>query len=67
MVGVNVPLPGAGGLPLLRRLEAFACSATCTPTAPDGVRFYTKRKTITQRWPSAGVREGAVFSFPSSR
>ena len=22
---------------------------------------------ITQRWPSAGVREGAVFSFPSSR
>jgi len=34
---------------------------------PDAVRFYTKRKTITQRWPSAGVREGAVFSFPSSR
>jgi malonate-semialdehyde dehydrogenase (acetylating)/methylmalonate-semialdehyde dehydrogenase len=34
---------------------------------PDGVRFYTRRKAITQRWPSAGVREGAVFSFPSSR
>ena len=34
---------------------------------PDAVRFYTKRKTITQRWPSAGGREGAVFSFPSSR
>lgn len=34
---------------------------------PDAVRFYTKRKSITQRWPSAGVREGAVFSFPSSR
>jgi malonate-semialdehyde dehydrogenase (acetylating)/methylmalonate-semialdehyde dehydrogenase len=34
---------------------------------PDAVRFYTKRKTITQRWPSAGVREGAVFSFPSNR
>jgi malonate-semialdehyde dehydrogenase (acetylating) / methylmalonate-semialdehyde dehydrogenase len=31
------------------------------------VRFYTKRKTITQRWPSAGVREGAMFSFPSSK
>jgi len=29
------------------------------------VRFYTKRKTITQRWPSAGVREGKSFSFPS--
>jgi malonate-semialdehyde dehydrogenase (acetylating)/methylmalonate-semialdehyde dehydrogenase len=34
---------------------------------PDAVRFYTKRKTITQRWPSAGVREGATFSFPSAR
>ena len=32
---------------------------------PDAVRFYTRKKAITQRWPSAGVREGAVFSFPS--
>ena len=32
---------------------------------PDGVRFYTKRKTVTQRWPSSGVREGASFAFPS--
>jgi malonate-semialdehyde dehydrogenase (acetylating) / methylmalonate-semialdehyde dehydrogenase len=31
------------------------------------LRYYTKRKTITQRWPSAGVREGAVFAYPSSR
>jgi len=28
------------------------------------VRFYTRRKTITQRWPSGGVREKAQFSFP---
>ena len=34
---------------------------------PDAVRFYTKRKTITQRRPSAGGREGTLFSFPSSR
>jgi malonate-semialdehyde dehydrogenase (acetylating)/methylmalonate-semialdehyde dehydrogenase len=31
---------------------------------PDSVRFYTRRKTITQRWPSGGVREKAQFSFP---
>jgi malonate-semialdehyde dehydrogenase (acetylating)/methylmalonate-semialdehyde dehydrogenase len=31
---------------------------------PDAVRFYTKRKTIR---PSAGVREGAIFSFPSTK
>ena len=66
MVGVNVPLPvpvayhsfGGWKRSLFGDLAAYG---------PDAVRFYTKRKTITQRWPSAGVREGAVFSFPSSR
>ena len=66
MVGVNVPLPvpvayhsfGGWKRSLFGDLHAYG---------PDAVRFYTKRKTITQRWPSAGVREGSVFSFPSSR
>ena len=66
MVGVNVPLPvpvayhsfGGWKRSLFGDLHAYG---------PDAVRFYTKRKTITQRWPSAGVREGAAFSFPSSR
>ncbi len=66
MVGVNVPLPvpvayhsfGGWKRSLFGDLHAYG---------PDSVRFYTKRKTITQRWPSAGVREGTVFSFPSSR
>lgn len=66
MVGVNVPLPvpvayhsfGGWKRSLFGDLHAYG---------PDAVRFYTRRKAITQRWPSAGVREGAVFSFPSSR
>ncbi|GAB4396512.1 MAG: CoA-acylating methylmalonate-semialdehyde dehydrogenase [Rhodoferax sp.] len=66
MVGVNVPLPvpvayhsfGGWKRSLFGDLHGYG---------PDAVRFYTKRKTITQRWPSAGVREGTVFSFPSSR
>ena len=66
MVGVNVPLPvpvayhsfGGWKRSLFGDLHAYG---------PDAVRFYTKRKTITQRWPSAGVREGTVFSFPSNR
>ena len=66
MVGVNVPLPvpvayhsfGGWKRSLFGDLHAYG---------PDAVRFYTKRKTVTQRWPSAGVREGTVFSFPSSR
>jgi malonate-semialdehyde dehydrogenase (acetylating)/methylmalonate-semialdehyde dehydrogenase len=66
MVGVNVPLPvpvayhsfGGWKRSLFGDLHAYG---------PDAVRFYTKRKTITQRWPSAGVRVGTVFSFPSNR
>jgi malonate-semialdehyde dehydrogenase (acetylating)/methylmalonate-semialdehyde dehydrogenase len=66
MVGVNVPLPvpvayhsfGGWKRSLFGDLHAYG---------PDAVRFYTKRKTITQRWPSAGVREGAIFSFPSTK
>jgi malonate-semialdehyde dehydrogenase (acetylating)/methylmalonate-semialdehyde dehydrogenase len=64
MVGINVPLPvpvayqsfGGWKRSLFGDLSAYG---------PDGVRFYTRRKTITQRWPSAGVREGTKFSFPS--
>jgi len=66
MVGVNVPLPvpvayhsfGGWKRSFFGDLAAYG---------PDAVRFYTRRKTITQRWPSAGLREGAVFNFPSSR
>ncbi|WP_020683501.1 CoA-acylating methylmalonate-semialdehyde dehydrogenase [Marinobacterium rhizophilum] len=64
MVGINVPLPvpvayhsfGGWKRSLFGDLHAYG---------PDAVRFYTKRKTVTQRWPSAGVREGAQFAFPS--
>jgi malonate-semialdehyde dehydrogenase (acetylating)/methylmalonate-semialdehyde dehydrogenase len=65
MVGINVPLPvpvsyhsfGGWKRSLFGDLHAYG---------PDAVKFYTKRKTITQRWPSAGIREGATFSFPSN-
>ncbi len=64
MVGINVPLPvpvayhsfGGWKRSLFGDLHAYG---------PDSVRFFTKRKTITQRWPSSGVREGVSFAFPS--
>jgi malonate-semialdehyde dehydrogenase (acetylating) / methylmalonate-semialdehyde dehydrogenase len=31
---------------------------------PDAVRFYTKTKTVTCRWPS-GVKNGASFDIPT--
>jgi malonate-semialdehyde dehydrogenase (acetylating)/methylmalonate-semialdehyde dehydrogenase len=30
---------------------------------PEGVRFYTRLKTITSRWPT-GIRKGAEFKMP---
>jgi len=64
MVGINVPLPvpvayhsfGGWKRSLFGDLYAYG---------PNGARFYTRRKTITQRWPSANVREGAQFSMPT--
>ncbi|WP_174875143.1 CoA-acylating methylmalonate-semialdehyde dehydrogenase [Vogesella oryzae] len=64
MVGVNVPLPvpvayhsfGGWKRSLFGDLHAYG---------PDGVRFYTKRKTITQRWPQRANHEASQFAFPS--
>ena len=64
MVGVNVPLPvpvayqSFGGW----KRSIFGDNGMY---GKDGINFFTRRKTITQRWPSAGVREGAKFTFPS--
>ncbi|MGB6534621.1 MAG: CoA-acylating methylmalonate-semialdehyde dehydrogenase [Xanthobacteraceae bacterium] len=33
---------------------------------PDSIRFYTRTKTVTARWPS-GVKEGAEFSIPTMK
>jgi len=33
---------------------------------PDAIRFYTKTKTVTARWPS-GIKEGAEFIIPTMR
>ncbi|CAD5108245.1 CoA-acylating methylmalonate-semialdehyde dehydrogenase [Zestomonas carbonaria] len=64
MVGVNVPLPvpvayhsfGGWKRSLFGDLHAYG---------PDGVRFYTRKKAITQRWPQRASHEAAQFAFPS--
>ena len=63
MVGVNVPIPvpvayhsfGGWKRSLFGDMHMHG---------PEGVRFFTKQKTITSRWPS-GIRTGAVFNFKS--
>jgi len=64
MVGINIPLPvpvashSFGGW----KRSLFGDSHVC---GRGGACFYPRRKTITQRWPSANIREGAQFSMPT--
>jgi malonate-semialdehyde dehydrogenase (acetylating) / methylmalonate-semialdehyde dehydrogenase len=63
MVGVNVPIPVPiayytfGGW----KRSGFG---DLNQHGPDAIRFYTKTKTVTSRWPS-GVKEGAEFVIPT--
>ncbi len=64
MVGINVPIPvpvayhSFGGW----KRSLFGDHSIY---GPEGVHFYTRLKTVTTRWP-AGIKEGAVFTFPSN-
>jgi malonate-semialdehyde dehydrogenase (acetylating)/methylmalonate-semialdehyde dehydrogenase len=63
MVGVNVPIPVPiayhtfGGW----KRSGFG---DLNQHGPDSIRFYTKTKTVTSRWPS-GVKDGAEFVIPT--
>jgi malonate-semialdehyde dehydrogenase (acetylating)/methylmalonate-semialdehyde dehydrogenase len=65
MVGVNFPIP----VPLsYHTFGGWKRSGfgDLNQHGPDSVRFYTKTKTVTQRWPS-GTKEGAEFSIPTMK
>ena len=65
MVGINVPIPvpmawqGFGGWKrsLFGDMHAYG---------EEGVRFYTKQKSVMQRWP-ASIDKGAEFAMPTSK
>ena len=62
MVGVNVPIPtplayySFGGW----KRSAFG---DLNQHGPDAIKFWTRTKTVTARWPS-GIKSGAEFSMP---
>jgi malonate-semialdehyde dehydrogenase (acetylating)/methylmalonate-semialdehyde dehydrogenase len=63
MVGINVPIP----VPLA--FHSFggwkrSLFGAMSIYGMEGVRFYTRLKTITSRWPT-GIRAGADFSMPT--
>ena len=65
MVGVNVPIP----VPMAFHSFGGWKRSLFGPLhmhGTDGVRFYTRLKTITARWPT-GIRAGAEFSMPTMK
>lgn len=63
MVGINVPIP----VPM--SYHSFggwkrSLFGDVHMHGPEGIRFYTKLKTITSRWPT-GLRKGADFHMPT--
>ncbi|RYE33407.1 MAG: CoA-acylating methylmalonate-semialdehyde dehydrogenase [Hyphomicrobiales bacterium] len=63
MVGINLPIP----VPLAYytfggwKRSSFG---DLNQHGPDSIRFYTKTKTVTARWPS-GIKDGASFVIPT--
>jgi malonate-semialdehyde dehydrogenase (acetylating) / methylmalonate-semialdehyde dehydrogenase len=65
MVGINVPIP----VPLAYYTFGGwkrSMFGDLNQHGPDAMRFYTRTKTITSRWPS-GIKEGAEFSIPTMK
>ncbi|MBU2090404.1 MAG: aldehyde dehydrogenase family protein, partial [Alphaproteobacteria bacterium] len=65
MVGINVPIP----VPMA--FHSFggwkrSLFGDHHMHGPEGVRFYTRMKAITQRWPT-GIRSGAEFIMPTMK
>ncbi|MBM3486126.1 MAG: CoA-acylating methylmalonate-semialdehyde dehydrogenase [Alphaproteobacteria bacterium] len=65
MVGVNVPIPVPMAFHSFGGWKRSLFGDTHMH-GPDGVRFYTRMKAITQRWPT-GIRAGAEFVMPTMR
>ena len=65
MIGVNVPIPVPSAFHSFGGWKR-SLFGDHYMHGPEGVRFYTRLKTITQRWPS-GARDRANFSIPTHR
>ena len=65
MIGINVPIPVPMAFHSFGGWKA-SLFGDHHMHGPEGVRFYTKLKTITSRWPT-GIRSGADFVMPTMR
>jgi malonate-semialdehyde dehydrogenase (acetylating)/methylmalonate-semialdehyde dehydrogenase len=65
MVGINVPIPVPMAFHSFGGWKA-SLFGDHHMHGPEGVRFYTRLKTITGRWPT-GIRAGAEFVMPTMK
>ncbi|MFJ8043596.1 CoA-acylating methylmalonate-semialdehyde dehydrogenase [Kitasatospora sp. NPDC096147] len=63
MVGVNVPIPVPVGYHTFGGWKRSAFG-DLNQFGPDSIRFYTRTRTVTSRWPS-GLKDGASFTIPT--
>jgi len=65
MVGINVPIPVPMAFHSFGGWKA-SLFGDIHMHGPEGVRFYTRQKAITSRWPT-GIRSGAEFTMPTMK
>lgn len=65
MVGVNVPIPVPVAYHTFGGWKRSGFG-DLNQHGPASIIFYTKVKTVTQRWPS-GIKDGAEFSIPTMK
>ena len=63
MIGINIPIPVPMAFHSFGGWKA-SLFGDHHMHGPEGVRFYTRLKTITSRWPT-GIRAGADFVMPT--
>ncbi|MFI7099571.1 CoA-acylating methylmalonate-semialdehyde dehydrogenase [Streptomyces sp. NPDC050161] len=63
MIGVNVPIPVPVAYHTFGGWKRSGFG-DLNQHGPDAIRFYTRTKTVTSRWPS-GVKESANFTLPT--
>ncbi|MDO9458552.1 MAG: CoA-acylating methylmalonate-semialdehyde dehydrogenase [Alphaproteobacteria bacterium] len=66
MVGINIPIPVPLAYHSFGGWKRSAFGDT-NQHGTEGVKFYTKIKTVTARWPAIGVRSGADFTIPTMK
>ena len=66
MVGINVPIPVPVAYHTFGGWKRSAFGDT-NQHGPEGVRFFTKVKTVTQRWPQGGAVADQSFVIPTMR